>query len=783
MAAEFVHDKHDIGILRSDGTTKVGFMLAQKNGVPLYQEFDDEYLASQFFTGTPGYGSLPAEKEIAIRQDDWRSGLGLEVYDSNAPKRYYHSTTIAVDTRFQGRIMAGPASATIAKTGLTAPVISFSPPTSHTANGWSAPGNAYDDNRSTRASYTISPSSRSNYLELNITSTNIDQVRLLLGRSNSDIANYDVDVYYSTAWQNIQTGGTTFDSWIYLEVGSVQAITAMRIRFENTNAAAADAYIYETDFHQNNTGQSVTAAAIDTHADYNDDQYMGMGATLLKLANSDGALTAIATLPATITALVAFPDGNLYIFLGTSNAYWYINTSETFTESIDDSRKFQYAGVDFAASPTMWANDGGNTIRSATDPTNPGSPGTNWSGQTTVDVSYHAITSLQSFDGSCHIGKEDKMYYLNSSGNVKNDIAPNLDVIVSSTNYKLTQLWQAKLYMIVGVQGLLERDTSGVNTWRNPADYCTGISEYNGQLEALAGDERYLFVAVKDSGANYRNILAGRSETIDGSTSWVWHHIASVSSSNAAANMWVSSVYKKRLYYSDNSSAALTYFWLPTGYGDIASDVERNFLTSGEVVVPAQHGNFKDTLKAYTSIEAQLGHAYNADIYWECHYKKLEDTAWTDIGDLKGTSTSRRHTLYLPDDGSSNKPTTTMMWFKFVAKTDDTTKTPILLSYKATALLYPDRRRVIACKVRACNERVLKDGTIEGGSQANDITVLDEARTATWPVTLYDIDNVTKTVKFIPLPAGVPRWELVRDEKTRVQERHYNLLMQEVTLS
>ncbi len=115
--------KHDLGLLKQDGTTKVGLMIVKdKNGVPLYREFDDEYLAEQRLTGVPGYGALPPEKELAIRQDDWRSGFGLEVYDADDPKRYFASYN--TDLRFRGMAICGPKATAVTKpTAPAAPTI------------------------------------------------------------------------------------------------------------------------------------------------------------------------------------------------------------------------------------------------------------------------------------------------------------------------------------------------------------------------------------------------------------------------------------------------------------------------------------------------------------------------------------------------------------------------------------------------------------------------------------------------------------------------------------
>ena len=112
MTASYISEKFDIGILRQDGSTKIGLMLKRdKNDTPSYQVFDDEYLAQQYFTGEASYASLPPEKELVMRQDDWRSGLGLEFYDSSDPKRYHKST---MDLRWRGVAMAGVTSTAIA---------------------------------------------------------------------------------------------------------------------------------------------------------------------------------------------------------------------------------------------------------------------------------------------------------------------------------------------------------------------------------------------------------------------------------------------------------------------------------------------------------------------------------------------------------------------------------------------------------------------------------------------------------------------------------------------
>ena len=104
MGNNFNSSIHDIGIVRTDGS-KVGLMLAQRNGVPQYSIQDVPFLANQITTD-PDYGSLPPEQEVAMRQDNWEDGFGLEYHDRSDPDRYYAS--YGMDLRFKGMGIAGP---------------------------------------------------------------------------------------------------------------------------------------------------------------------------------------------------------------------------------------------------------------------------------------------------------------------------------------------------------------------------------------------------------------------------------------------------------------------------------------------------------------------------------------------------------------------------------------------------------------------------------------------------------------------------------------------------
>ena len=194
------------------------------------------------------------------------------------------------------------------------------------------------------------------------------------------------------------------------------------------------------------------------------------------------------------------------------------------------------------------------------------------------------------------------------------------------------------------------------------------------------------------------------------------------------------------------------------------------------------HGDFKSTDKALIKIEATLGHAWDTLIYFECHMQKLGDSSWTDMGDLKGSATTRKHTLY-----RTVSTTSTMFRFKFVVKTDDTAKTPILLDYKVTALLHPDAKKIIHAKVRVKRDSVGLGGLTSGQMYELQKTCIQNCKDAVWVVTIKeyvtDKHGVSHYVKFLPLPQSMKALEVTNKEVGKDGELEYNLLMLVVPLS
>ncbi len=782
MASTYKQSAHDIGITNvlagGAGTDVIGMMLAKKqDGSPAWEEYDGKFLVEQFFTGAASVTNMNPEEELHLVQDDWRSGFGLEYADSNDPKRYYSS--IGADLRFRGMALAGPTPQTA-----TLPVHTAS--AYNQAINWSDPGSEWTNeaqaiNGNTVNGATVAQKSGwTTYLEIYIPPIRCSKIRYYWTEVfGDDVTDLEIDVYYGGAWHAVVTDDSQGEGVLREEaLGDTYTVTGARCRFQLANND--DAILHVLEFY----GESAVIQGTTTcHADFNTHLYFNKGNALLKMAGDTGTITVIEAYAVDITALEPFSDDQLYIAQGLSNNSWEMTTSNVSTRYAGTYPQMKYLKQVNTTADTMYGSFAVNTIRATVAPEQ---GGTNYSNPATVvGGSDYDITGLLSFGGALYIMKQDMPYYLDSSGNVQKDLAQELTNLYATTSGKNAFVWKKKIYIPCGAQGLLETDGTS-NTFRNPARYCTNLTAFVGRVVAVTGDEEYLYIITEN--ATEVEVLAGREETVDGTTSWVWHPISHITLTNCET-AWISSIYKKRLWISSDTATESLYFIdLPTGYGDMANDANREFLTTSYFITSWLHGGFKSDKKAFISITASLGHAHDAAIYWECHYQVLGDgtvdTGWTDAGNLVGTATVRNHTLYLPDDASDNKPISEMIRFKFVAVTDDPDITPELLNFDVKALLYPNIKKMYHAVIKCSDEMLLKDGMIDKGKHDLIKATLDNARNNTWPVAIRDIDGTTDYMKFLPVPQSLQRMMILKEEKgRRNREKLYHVLMLDVPLS
>ena len=274
-------------------------------------------------------------------------------------------------------------------------------------------------------------------------------------------------------------------------------------------------------------------------------------------------------------------------------------------------------------------------------------------------------------------------------------------------------------------------------------------------------------------------VLAGRWETIDGTTSWVWHTLAELPIAGCA-NAFASTIYKRRAWIaSSDSSDSLYYYPLTSQYGNITKDSNYTFQTGGNIVTPYHHLNLKSDPKAFPALTLTVSET-TTNIYYEAHYEKLGDIAWTDIGDFKTSPTT---TKQIPVDGGTSKPESTMIRFKFVPITNDTSTVPKLLNYSCDAIWYPYQMVfILAQAIVADNQVFLGGGKDEDQSAASIRTALDAWKnpTTAWPRAFYppywETSSDTVYAKLMPT-TGANFCQLVKDEKDKEKEWVYNLVV------
>jgi hypothetical protein len=766
--------RHDVGLKTANYTQ--GFMLAIDKELPMYSTVYSKYIIDMY-TLSPNSGATNPEYEMHLSQDQFNGGFGQEYMDDET---LYHvsngmdlrngqgmlswgSSALSLPTiptitdagleiwtdantltnwTFTNRNATLAREATIVDTGTYSARIS-------TANVGGAYGQIHQD-MTNYASY------KGKTITVTCRCYNQDKAKSKGSLIIDDgVGTTAVNSATSAEWETI-TVTRTIDA----------SATQFRIIMKST-FISANSYVYF------DTVVVPTVGGTTCHSDFNDEMYFSYGTILLKM-NSSGTVSIVKAFIADITDLVPFMVSGtdyLFVFLGLSNAYWYMTTAEAFTETTADEKYFQFATrLTSSSAVTMYANDSNNTLRSTTNPLN---GGVAWSAQTIVGFDSDDITHLTMWRGVIIIDKEDKPYWINSDGLVVETWAPDAESAKSSHSGKNSTVWQGSYYRPSGDQALMRSGDS--ITWIQPSRYGTNISDFAGQVEAVVGDEEYLYVITDNS--TKVEVLAGRYEVIEGSSVWVYHPINEITLTGCET-AWISSVYQKRLYISSTTaSEGVKYIPLPTKYGSITTDSNKNFLTGGYFETSWLHGNFRTSNKYAVELTVSMGHTYDADIYFTAAYKLLGDSSWTTIGNFKGSATSMMETKLLA--AASVARTSSMIKLKFTGVTDDTTKTPVLLSYDLNTILYPDVRPIIECGIRVADGIVDKNNTKLPSASVLK-AVIEEARDSTNPITFYDVWGDTKYCKVLPIS---PFSSASKNYKGENPEMIYYLRLQEVELT
>jgi len=124
-------------------------------------------------------------------------------------------------------------------------------PTGFVDGVWTDESLAYDEDTGTYAYGAVPKGGWSGYIEFSIDAIDCNKVRAWVNEGIVNVSNWEVDVYYSGAWNNIFTGSEPlYGQYVEFPIGSTESVTGMRLRTYSTKAASAGALVYEVDFDE-----------------------------------------------------------------------------------------------------------------------------------------------------------------------------------------------------------------------------------------------------------------------------------------------------------------------------------------------------------------------------------------------------------------------------------------------------------------------------------------------------------------------------------------------------
>jgi len=479
-------------------------------------------------------------------------------------------------------------------------------------------------------------------------------------------------------------------------------------------------------------------------------------ATASKIYQYGTAWTAGST---TVAGVLQFAEFNGYIFAacGSGTAYKYStdgNLWTTSTLSDTEAEKFFSAPNAAGTQNVLWKSVG-NELKSNTSGINAGAE---WStaayiGDTTADIS-----NIFLINDSLMIGKWDNLYNYDADGGVHN-MMNDLRTAISLNNFKYVTPWQSAVYFSKG-NGLGE--ITGYNTFSpiSPFGDRDDIGKI-GTCVGMAADENYLYVAM-DEGTNI-HIYKGREARTAQGLIWQWCPWIFVGTNACATIAFCQhSSTDRRLWFG---------YGTHTGYVNITdnptSDSNADFAATGWV---------------------RMSYTYGTSQYWDKLFSRLLiDTKGCATGIAitpryrKDTETSVTNaTATIIANGVQEVDFTSLVackkiQFELYLQTNDSTKTPEVLMFKATGVEKPESVRIHEC--------VYAIGTDPSNRSDTLRSVFRTARGSVALVRLADLrygESVESGYAYVICQPGYPREIEYIHEKGRPPELGVQVRWQEV---
>ncbi len=456
----------------------------------------------------------------------------------------------------------------------------------------------------------------------------------------------------------------------------------------------------------------------------------------------------------------AIVDGNTFTLVRASTAYAHA-TGSTIRKlsSLAGALYMENSGDRICA-----IADSTTTIRTSDNPINDGTP---FSTQITVPNSTYTITGMTDDpNGNTLIDKQDGPYYAD-----ENDAYPSISDTLSDVNTTDTYhsyVWKGYRYCPGGKNKLRRQRLSDDSVEDiSITQFAQADGEMDGKVCCMTGDGEYLYLCI-DNGSKVE-IIAGRDENVEGSTSWVWHPIWEVTTNDYVSMAVMSFSGTKALYaITGTASDGVDKFTLSQSYSDPLLEVGFTCKSSGAFVTPWYTTTFVENDKYWDSV--WLG-AYNFSAYTAItvSYQIEGDGVWTSSdnwtelgscssdssGSISDDGTTR--TLVYPQEQVSRftiAKTSRKIRFKLELKTaQDTSLTdkvsPIVTRIRVDGRVEPSlagtslRKKNIICMLALADTTNDQWDSLEG--YLADLKILEEAD---GPIDFEGPDCVKRKVRF-----------------------------------
>lgn len=428
-------------------------------------------------------------------------------------------------------------------------------------------------------------------------------------------------------------------------------------------------------------------------------------------------------------------NGAIYVGMGFAAAdyIWKCNSTGTWTQDDD-----VHAGYLVALKDRLWASSSAYQVKSvAADPM----VATDWSAAYTVGDPGTSITGLSALDELLYIGKRDGLFILDSSG-IAAQVTPELRAFKHADNGIGLKPWHGYMWL-PHLRGLLQYSPMGDTGFAvasvGPGRDATSDCPVRGEVTALAGDDRWLYVAVYTLGGDTW-LVAGR-EAGEGETQWgrmLWHPLAKIAGVKCQA-MHISGLWTNpRLWFG--LGANVGYIVLPRYTDNPQVDTSATYATSGKLYLSAHSWYTPTTKKVWKAIEVEADNL-NPTRYLDVYYR-VDGGTWTLAGRAE---VSPKHVLSLlgaSQTGVEGHRIEIRADLSMVGST-----TPIVLrSIVARAAERPSQVTVYKAAIQCADHLPMKNGLKCPRSGATMLSELRELARLNQAVTLKDVVGTSQQV-------------------------------------